>query len=144
MTTGGYCPYYRDLKDRMIVLSIRYSDIAKASGYAVNTITEWLRSPERENHAQVIEQAIERIEFHRQNGRADEYTPKPTTPPPFYLKYNRDLRVKLKSLNISHGEVARILGLRRQTITRWIGEPLTTQREEAINHAVNCILNRRH
>ena len=141
---GGYNLYYRELKDEMKAHSIRYSDIAKVTGQTLATIQQWLKSPVLSSRWKVVAQAIEQIKSDRENGKGWKYSPLPKSAPNNRrLRFNTDLRLKLKEQHITQNDLAAELDCERQQITYWLGMPLHPERREQIERAINAIMERR-
>ena len=66
--SGGYNPYYRDLKDEMKMLGIQYSDVAKVTGISLNVIQNWMKKPDVEARRTIISEAIRCVRKSRENG----------------------------------------------------------------------------
>lgn len=143
--SGGYNVNYRELKDRMKALCIRYADIAKATNISCNTINRWLRSPVELSRKRLIEMAIEKITNDRECGRGGRYTPIPKSRNNNneHLLYNTELRLRLKRECITQRDIACKLNCKRLRITYLLGKPLSVDCEDVIENAIKEILEER-
>lgn len=141
--TGKYNCYNFELKCKLKARSIRYADLAKATGYSRVKILSWLHAPCDASCLAIIERAIEKIEKDRQNGLGHKYTRTLEASSSSTLHQNLDMRLRLDSLNITHADIARETGHKRQEVTYWLRVPLTDERRKIIDRAIKVILERR-
>lgn len=141
--TGKYNSYNAEMKRKLKARSIRYADLVKATGYCRQTILDWLRAPCDASRLAIIEEGIEKIEQDRQNGLGHKYTRTLEASDRSTLHQNMDVRLRLDSLDITHADIARETGHKRQEVTYWLRVPLTDERRKIIDGAIKAILERR-
>ena len=141
--SGSYNDFNYDLKCQLNVRSIRYSDLAKASGVSEPTLKRWLSVQCKPSCVEIVKTAIEKIENDRQNGFGEQYTTRLEELDSPAIQTNIELRLKLAGFNITLAAISRQLEYDYWVIPYWLSKPLTADRVAAIESAISIILDRR-